>query len=56
MIGLVTTLAGSGAAGYSDGQGSLASFNKPTGVAVDSNGLVYVGDTSRIRLVNPEGV
>ena len=43
--GVVTTLASSTTAGYADGIGSAASFNFPTGVAVDSNGYVYVADT-----------
>ena len=54
--GVVTTLAGS-SAGYADGQGSTASFNAPTGIALDDFGLLYVTDTSnqRIRVVSPVG-
>ena len=55
--GLISTLAGSGSSDFADGQGSLASFNTPYGVAVDSMGTVYVTDSSndRIRLVTSAG-
>ena len=55
--GLVSTLAGSGSGAFADGQGSLASFLYPDGVAVDSMGKVYVADTynNRIRLVTSAG-
>jgi hypothetical protein len=55
--GLVSTLAGSGSAGSADGLGSLASFNNPNGLAVDSMSTVYVADAynSRIRLVTGVG-
>ena len=42
--GYVGTFAGSGTAAVTNGMGTAASFNKPTGVAVDSSGNVYVGD------------
>ncbi|WP_306591412.1 SMP-30/gluconolactonase/LRE family protein [Geothrix sp. 21YS21S-4] len=49
--GTVTTLAGTaGAAGTADGIGSLARFNTPSGVAVDSTGLIYVADTQNHTL------
>ena len=56
--GEVTTLAGlAGTPGSADGTGSAARFNNPYGVAVDTNGNVYVGDTYNhtIRKVTPAG-
>jgi prepilin-type N-terminal cleavage/methylation domain-containing protein len=54
----VSTLAGLGTAGYSDGTGAAAQFNTPTGVAVDSSGTMYVADyaNNRIRKMTPAGV
>ncbi len=48
--GMVTTLAGSGVAGFADGIGASAVFNNPSGVAVDLHGNVYVGDFSNNRV------
>lgn len=56
--GLVSTLAGSGSAGNSDGSGTAASFSDPYGIAVDSSGNVYVADSnnSEIRKITSTGV
>ncbi|MBU6158485.1 MAG: putative Ig domain-containing protein [Bacteroidetes bacterium] len=56
--GIVTTLAGSGIAGFADGTGTAASFNSPTGLAVDGSGNVYVADVNnnRIRKITSAGV
>ncbi len=56
-IGVVTTLAGGGAASAADGKGSEASFQQPDGVAVDTFGNVYVADcwNNKIRKVSPQG-
>ncbi|HEY4248540.1 MAG TPA: hypothetical protein VGM64_17075 [Lacunisphaera sp.] len=57
--GQVQTLAGSaGAAGSSDGSGSAARFDGPSGIAVDAAFNVYVADTnnSTIRLITSAGV
>jgi formylglycine-generating enzyme required for sulfatase activity len=57
LSGIVTTLAGSGSAAFADGQGTAASFNQHTGVAVDASGNVYSADWSnnRIRKISPSG-
>lgn len=54
----VSSLAGSGAPGFANGTGSAAVFSEPDGIAVDSQGNVYVADcgNSRIRQVTPAGV
>jgi hypothetical protein len=56
--GVVTTLAGSGAAGWNDATGTAAQFNQPAGLAVDAGGNVYVADAQnhRIRKITPGGV
>jgi gliding motility-associated-like protein len=56
--GNVSVLAGSGAVGNADGQGSQASFNEPWGLTVDVLGNVYVADTknNKIRKISPSGL
>jgi len=56
--GVVTTFAGSGLQGNSDGIGSVASFNYPSSVASDASGNIYVADTNNnsIRKISTSGV
>lgn len=56
--GTVTTVAGSGIAGYADGTGTAAQFNEPVGVTLDASGNLYVMDYvgSRIRKITPGGI
>lgn len=55
--GVVSTLAGSGVAGFANGTGTAALFNSPNGIAIDANGFLYVADYNnhRIRQVSPDG-
>jgi sugar lactone lactonase YvrE len=54
--GTVATLAG-GSEGFADGLTTSASFNTPSGLAIDVGGNLYVADTgnNRIRKITPEG-
>jgi len=56
--GIVSTFAGTGAQDSVDGPGASAQFNRPSGVAVDSSGNVYVADQfgQRIRKITSSGV
>uniref|UniRef100_UPI000D435809 NHL repeat-containing protein n=1 Tax=unclassified Variovorax TaxID=663243 RepID=UPI000D435809 len=56
--GVVTTLAGTGTPGATDGPGNAATFSDPRGVAVDAHGNVYVADfgSSLLRRITPAGV
>jgi serine/threonine-protein kinase len=59
QAGVVTTLAGSGNMGATDGPGSTATFVTPSGICVDNAGNVYVADQSYeslIRMITPAGV
>ncbi len=53
----VTTLAGSGTAGFANGVGDKAQFNQPYNVKADVNGRLYVPDQNNhaIRRVDPDG-
>jgi sugar lactone lactonase YvrE len=55
--GTVNTIAGIGSPGSLDGNASIASFNTPSGVAVDSQGNIFVADTgnSAVRKITPMG-
>jgi sugar lactone lactonase YvrE len=56
--GVVTTFAGSGSAGNTNGTGVAASFHYPDGLALDAHGNLYVADSGnhQIRKIDPNGV
>lgn len=56
--GQVITLAGTGEAGFKDGNAATAMFNRPQGLALDPKGNLIVADTDNhaIRKVTPLGV
>ena len=51
----VSTVAGGGDPSSPDGQGGQAAFSQPIGLALDSNGVIYVSElgTSDIRRIDP---
>lgn len=55
---IISTLAGNGTVGSTDGPGLSASFNGPLGIAVDTNGNVFVSDNlnNTIRKITPGGI
>jgi hypothetical protein len=55
--GRVTTLAGTGKAGWLDGTGKDAQLNAPRGLAVAADGTIFVADTEnhRLRVIAPGG-
>jgi uncharacterized protein (TIGR03437 family) len=58
--GTISTVAGTGAAGFSgdEGPATAAGISAPGGVVVDDNGNIYIADTgnNRIRQVTPDGL
>ncbi len=53
----VSTFAGDGSSGGTDGPGFLASFTQPLGLAIDASGIVYVSEMGpgRIRRIDQSG-
>jgi uncharacterized protein (TIGR03437 family) len=58
--GVITTVAGTGASGFTGdgGPATSATLNFPAGVAVDGAGVIYIADTwnHRIRMIDTAGV
>src|SRR5476651_156632 len=54
----VTTLAGTGSYGFTNGPGAIAQFSDPYAVATDVSGNVYVADADNnaIRKITPAGI
>lgn len=57
LTGGVSTLAGCGAAGTSDGERDVARFANPVNVAIGADGEVYVADfdNNRVRVIERDG-
>jgi sugar lactone lactonase YvrE len=56
--GAVTTVAGDGGSGFTNGAAATATFRSPAGVAIDKSGNLYIADASNnmIRMITPGGV
>ncbi len=58
--GIITTIGGTGSAGFSGdgGQATAATFNSPGYVAVDNSGNIFIGDTRNqvVRKINNSGI
>ncbi len=57
FITYVSTIAGTGEVGIQNGPAAQATFNRPTGIAVDDDGRIYVADQDNgaIREINLDG-
>ncbi|HEY0299802.1 MAG TPA: hypothetical protein VGC36_00600, partial [Rhizomicrobium sp.] len=59
-LGAISTIAGTGVAGYSGdgGPATEAQLNTPSDVAVAPNGTLYIADTNNnvVRVIRPDGV
>jgi DNA-binding beta-propeller fold protein YncE len=50
LDGSVSTLAGTGSAGFADGAMTAARFNHPQAIAIASNGDLYIADSDNLRI------
>ncbi len=48
--GTISTVAGSGAAGFADGSANAAEFNQPFGIAIGIAGNLYIADITNTRI------
>jgi sugar lactone lactonase YvrE len=55
--GAVTTVAGTGVAGFADGAGNAATFSSPKNLDITADGTIYVADfgNKKIRVISPTG-
>jgi len=55
--GTLSTVVGTGSAGYSEGNGTQAQFNEPEGIVLDSADVMYIADKNNrvIRRVDANG-
>jgi streptogramin lyase len=58
IYGIVTTFAGNGIKGYSDGTGTNAAFYSPVGMCIDGSDNLYIADSGNhvIRKITSSGV
>ncbi len=58
LKGLVITVAGSGAAGWTDGKAALAQFVLPAGLVMDASGRLLIADrgSHRVRVLGLDGL
>jgi hypothetical protein len=56
-VGIISTFAGNGVAGYygDGGQATSAEFDEVEGVSCDISGNLYISDGARVRIVNTAG-
>lgn len=54
--GQVSTIAGTGKAGFVNGNANVAQFLDPAGLVIDKQGNLFVGDHHLIRKITPDGV
>lgn len=56
--GIISTFAGSGTKSTQDGEGRVATFSGPWGLAFDGQGNLFVADSDghKIRMISPNGV